>query len=205
MNPRIALLIVDVQNDFCPGGALPVPKGDEVVPVLNGYIDLFTGQGVPVFASRDWHPERTGHFRNYGGEWPPHCIRNTPGADFHPGLTLPAGVIVLSKGTNPDQHGYSVFEGKDGRGDSFERILNQRDIATLCIGGLATDYCVKWTALDAMRMGFGVHLLVDAIRPVDLVPGDGERAVEQMLDLGARRTTLDTVADLLPASPVAWR
>ncbi|MBD3246694.1 MAG: isochorismatase family protein [Candidatus Omnitrophica bacterium] len=162
-----ALLIVDVQNDFCPGGALPVPEGDRVIPVLNRYIELFRSQRAPIFASRDWHPSQTSHFKQKGGDWPPHCVAKTAGAQFHPELALPEETIVLSKGTDPGSDGYTAFQGHDSRGRTFEEVLRSRGINILYIGGLATDYCVKFTGLDALKKGFRVILLEDATRGID--------------------------------------
>lgn len=180
-----ALLIVDVQNDFLPGGALAVPKGDEVVPVLNGYIERAQRAGMPVFASRDWHPERHCSFKAQGGPWPPHCVAGTPGAAFAPGLRLPADAVVISKATREEPDAYSAFSGT-GLADALRR----RGVRRLLVGGLATDYCVLNTVRDALAEGFEVRLLTDAIRPVDVQPGDGARAEEEMRARGARPMTL---------------
>lgn len=182
---RSALLIVDVQNDFCPGGALPVPDGDRVVPVLNGYIAAAAAQVSPVYASRDWHPPVTRHFQSYGGQWPPHCVQNTDGARFHKNLRLPASAIVISKGQDPDSHGYSAFEGRTAQGRTFLSDLRERQVGHLYVGGLATDYCVKHSVLDALRFGFDVTVLGDAIAGVDLQPGDSARAIDDMRKAGA--------------------
>ncbi len=190
---RDALVVVDVQNDFCPGGALAVARGDEVVPVLNRYIARFGERGAPVVASRDWHPARTRHFQAYGGSWPPHCVQGTPGAAFHGDLALPASAVVVSKGMDPEQDAYSAFQAEDARGVPFATVLRERGVRRLCVGGLATDYCVKATVLDALREGFEVLVLKDAIRAVDVKPGDGERAILAMSDAGARFVTLATV------------
>lgn len=187
MQDNDALLIVDVQNDFCPGGALPVSGGDQIVPVLNGYIDRFKKANLPIFASRDWHPEKTSHFNTYGGVWPPHCIRGTRGAEFHPDLRLSEDVVIISKGMDPEEDSYSGFQGTESRGVGLAELLHQRGVKRLFVGGLATDYCVKFTVLDALRQGFKVVLIDDAIRGVDLKPGDSERAVEEMTQAGAER------------------
>lgn len=182
---RAALLIVDVQKDFCPGGALAVAGGDRVVPVLNRYIADATERGVPIYASRDWHPRVTRHFTQYGGEWPPHCVQDTEGARFHPNLRLPPSTIVVSKGQDPESPGYSAFEGRTPDGRTFLADLRERNIDHLYVGGLATDYCVKQSVLDALRQGFQVTILSDAIAGVDVQPGDSEQAIAQMREAGA--------------------
>ena len=189
-----ALLIVDVQNDFCPGGSLAVREGDHVVPVLNEYIQRFEEAGLPVFASRDWHPVKTKHFKEHGGPWPPHCVQNTRGAEFHSGLELPADTTVVTKGTDPVDHGYSAFDGIDPAGNELARSLRHAAIKQLYIGGLTTDYCVRTSVLDARRQGFDTVVLLDAIRGIDVQEGDVARALDQMLRAGARTATLATIA-----------
>lgn len=183
-----ALLVVDVQNDFCPGGSLPVTEGDKVVPVLNRYIERFREAHLPIFATRDWHPESTSHFNTAGGVWPPHCVRGTRGAEFHPDLRLPEDVILISKGIG-DEDSYSGFQGADATGAQLAKLLHQRGVKRLFVGGLATDYCVKHTVLDGLKEKFKVVLLEDAIRGVDLNPGDSDRAVEEMVQAGAEKTS----------------
>ncbi len=182
---RDALVVVDVQNDFCPGGALAVAHGDEVVPVLNRAAARFAAAGAPVFASRDWHPPVTRHFRAGGGAWPPHCVQGTPGAAFHPSLALPAGTDVVSKGMDPEADAYSCFQAETAAGTPFADALRARGVRRLVVGGLATDYCVKATVLDALRAGFEVVVLEDAVRAVDVAPGDGARALAEMRAAGA--------------------
>jgi nicotinamidase/pyrazinamidase len=188
---RDALVIVDVQNDFCPGGALPVPAGDQVVPLLNRSAAQFARRGAPVFASRDWHPARTRHFQAGGGPWPPHCVQDTVGAQFHPDLRLPPATTIVSKGMDPDADAYSCFQGEISGGMPFAAALGERGARRLFIGGLATDYCVKATVLDALKEGFEVVVLADAVRAVDATPGDGERALAAMQQAGARLARLD--------------
>ncbi len=188
---RDALLVVDVQNDFCPEGALGVREGDRVVPVLNRYIARFRDAGAPVFLTRDWHPPKTKHFQAYGGVWPPHCVQGTPGAAFHPALVVPPEAVIVSKGMDPEQDAYSAFQAEDPQGQPFPVVLKARGVRRLFLGGLATDYCVKETTLDAARQGFEVIVLVDAVRAVDLAPGDGDRAITAMREAGARFVTLD--------------
>jgi nicotinamidase/pyrazinamidase len=156
-----ALLIVDVQNDFCPGGALPIAEGDAVVPVLNAWAAAAAAKGVPVYASRDWHPSTHPSFAPQGGPWPVHCVQDTWGAAFHPRLDLPGAAIVVSKGTRFDKDQYSAFEDT-----GLAEELRKRGIRRVWIGGLAEDVCVKATAVDAARAGFEAHVIPAATRPV---------------------------------------
>jgi nicotinamidase/pyrazinamidase len=185
MASKDALIVVDVQNDFCPGGTLAVADGDQVVPVLNRYIDQFIKAGLPIFATRDWHPEKTSHFTTGGGPWPPHCVQGSKGAEFHPDLKLPLGTVMVSAGTGADEDGYSGFLGRDENGAKLADLLRQRVIERIFIGGLATDYCVKHTVLDGLKEGFKVVLLADSVRGVNLKPGDSARAIEEMRNAGA--------------------
>ena len=180
-----ALVIVDVQNDFCPGGALAVRDGDQVVPVLNRHIERFTKAGLPVIATRDWHPEKTRHFKTSGGIWPPHCVQGTEGAEFHPGLRLGTDDVVLSKGMGADEDSYSGFDAVDERGTPLADLLRQMKVERIFVGGIATDYCVKQTVLDGLKEGLKVVVLKDAIRGVNLQPADSERAIEEMARAGA--------------------
>lgn len=191
MEPKRALLIVDVQNDFCPGGALSVPEGDKIVPVLNRYIMIFSRKKWPIFASRDWHPKETKHFKQFGGLWPEHCIQSTRGAGFHPDLRLPRETIILSKGIDPDKDGYSAFQAVDSKGTEFFELLKSSGINELFVGGLATDYCVKSSVLDALKFGFKVKLLIDTIKGVNIKPKDSEQAIEEMVSRGAEKMTLE--------------
>jgi len=174
-----ALIVVDVQNDFCPGGALAVTHGDEVVAPLNELIDEFLQRGEPVFKSRDWHPEKTKHFSIYGGVWPVHCVQDTYGAEFHAGLIDDIHIRIISKGLG-DEDSYSAFDGTD-----LALQLERLGVREVWIGGLATDYCVKNTALDALKQGLNVKVIKEAIRAVDLQPGDGQRAIDEMRNAGA--------------------
>jgi nicotinamidase/pyrazinamidase len=186
-----ALLIVDVQNDFCPGGALAVAEGHAVVPLLNQYMERAAAAGIPIFASRDWHPAQTAHFIEHGGQWPPHCVQGAPGAEFHPDLRLPEGTVVVSKGMNPVDEGYSLFEGKLEDGRDALTALRELGVTRVHVGGLATDYCVRATTLDALAARFDVFLLEDAIRAVEVQPGDEERAIKEMREAGAVSETLE--------------
>ena len=176
---RRALVVVDVQNDFCPGGALAVERGDEVVEPLNRLIEEFLGRGELVVKSRDWHPPVTKHFAAYGGTWPAHCVQHTRGAEFHPGLLDDPRIRVVSKGLG-DEDNYSAFDGTD-----LAEVLRGAGVEEVWVGGLATDYCVKQTALDALREGFRVVAVRDAMRGVNLRPEDSARAVEEMRAAGA--------------------
>ena len=181
--PKKALLVVDVQNDFCPGGTLAVPQGDEVIEPLNKLIDEFLERGEPVYKSRDWHTPTTKHFAAYGGTWPPHCVQNTEGAAFHPALRDDPRIKVISKGLG-DKDCYSAFDET-----ALASELRQQNIEEVVIGGLATDYCVKNTVLDALKHGFKVKAVENAMRAVDLQPGDGDRAIDEMRDAGAEIVT----------------
>ena len=185
MRHTSALLIVDVQKDFCSGGALAVPQGDRVVPVLNRYIAEARARHMPIYASRDWHPSVSQHFKPYGGEWPPHCVQNTDGARFHPALQLPTSTVVMTKGDDPAGQGYSAFEGHTVEGKTFLTELNERKVDHLLVGGLATNFCVKHSVVDALRAGLAVTVLQDAIAGIDLEPGDSERALVEMREAGA--------------------
>jgi nicotinate phosphoribosyltransferase len=191
--PGDALLLVDVQVDFLPGGALPVPAGDAVIAPLNHYVAHFQRRGLPVYATRDWHPADHGSFQAHGGPWPAHAVQHTPGAEFARGLYLPATAAIFPKGTDAAHEAYSGFAHP-----ALEPALRAAGIHRLFLGGLATDYCVLHTARDALRRGFAVQLLRDAVRAVDLQPGDGARAEAELLALGATPMTL---ADLAPADP----
>lgn len=189
---RKALLVVDVQNDFCPGGALAVMDGDKVVGPINTMIEYARKNGWLVIASRDWHPVVTSHFKDYGGIWPVHCVQNTFGAAFHPDLNS-IGAVVISKATKPDEDGYSPFDGYTDAGVSLEEYLCSNDVTDIYVGGLATDYCVKAGAIDAAKKGFKTHLLFDACRAVNLKPDDGEKAVKEMQDVGVIVITTEEV------------
>jgi nicotinamidase/pyrazinamidase len=180
---RDALILVDVQNDFCPGGALPVPEGDRVVPALNALL-----RRVKVFtvATRDWHPVNHCSFKPQGGIWPIHCVAGTPGAAFHPALATERVAHVISKATGPEEEAYSGFQGTE-----LADLLHKRGIRRVFVGGLATDYCVKATALDAAKHGFAVTILEDGIRGVEVQPGDCARALEQMKRAGIRLMRTD--------------
>lgn len=177
---KSALIVVDVQNDFCPGGALAVREGDRVIPVFNRYLELFEKTGAPIYACRDWHPKNHSSFKEYGGPWPSHCVQETNGARFHSDLKLPADTLLISKGWRVEDDSYSEFENTN-----LELYLKRQRVRRIFVGGLATDYCVKNTVLDGCRLGFETYLLLDASRGIDVRPGDSERAIEEMKNAGA--------------------
>jgi len=175
-----ALLIVDVQNDFLPGGTLAVPNGDQVIPALNQCIGLFTRHALPIVATRDWHPEHHCSFKDRGGPWPPHCIAGTPGAAFADNLMLPENTVIISKAEKADRDAYSGFEKT-----KLHHHLQSMGIRRLVVGGLATDFCVLNTVKDGLKLGYRILLLVDAIRAVNLRAGGGDHAIADMKAAGA--------------------
>jgi nicotinamidase/pyrazinamidase len=191
-----ALLVVDVQRDFLPGGSLAVPQGDRVMAPLNRCMAAFAAQGCPVFASRDWHPADHCSFRAQGGPWPAHCVAGSPGAAFADGLRLPPCAQVISKATTAERDSYSAFGGTD-----LLQRLRAAGVTRLVVGGLATDYCVLQTVLDACDAGFQVVVLRDAIAAVDVQPGDGKRATARMQAAGARLAdSAETIRELESAA-----
>lgn len=187
---RKALIIVDVQNDFCPGGALAVEEADKIIPKINRYIRLFKKE--IIIASRDWHPEKTTHFKEFGGLWPRHCVRRTKGARFHPALVIPPQTIIVSKGTSYDSDSYSAFCGFTKNKKSLEEVLKKYRIKEVFVCGIATDYCVKETARDALRKGFSVVVLKDAIKGVEKTTS--LTCLRQLKKEGARILTYEQVA-----------
>lgn len=184
LNKSDALLVTDVQNDFLPGGSLPVTQGDEIIPVLNEYIDHFTMADAHVIASRDWHPADHMSFKAQGGPWPPHCVQNTKGAQFYKNLKLPQKTRIISKATQQNHEAYSAFDGTE-LADELKRLGVKR----FFIGGLATDYCIVNTVLDARKLGFETIVLMDAIRGIDVNPGDVDGAIAAMVKAGAEQAT----------------
>lgn len=174
-----ALLIVDLQNDFLPGGALAVAEGNNAAFACRRYLDMFAAQSKPVFLSRDWHPPQHCSFKKQGGTWPDHCVADTQGAQFAAVLNVPETAAIISKGISEDKDAYSAFDGTD-----LDAQLKQKKIRHLFIGGLATDYCVRATVLDARRLGYEVTVLRDAVAAVEVQPGDGERALQEMQNAG---------------------
>lgn len=180
------LLLVDPQNDFCPGGSLAVADGNAVIPVLNDWVNAAQRAAVPIFVSRDWHPAKTTHFKDFGGVWPAHCVMDTHGAEFHPDLHLPAEAVIVSKGMGETEDAYSAFQARDDAGTLLAALLEQRGVRHLYVAGLATDYCVKSSALDALSRDFGVTLVPEGMRAVNLQPTDGEQALAEMRARGAQ-------------------
>lgn len=180
LNTGDALIIVDVQNDFLPGGSLAVPRGYEIIPVLNRYIEAFRSKGLPIFATRDWHPAGHSSFSNQGGPWPVHCVQDSSGAQFAPDLLFFDSMVVVSKATEPAKEAYSGFEGTD-----LDQELHSLGVQRLFIGGLATDVCVLRTVEDALKCGYQVFFLRDASRAVNVQPEDGPKAEKEMTASGA--------------------
>lgn len=183
-----ALIVVDMQNDFMPYGALPVPEADKIVPIINRYIEKFENHGLNIFLTRDWHPEDHISFKGYGGVWPPHCIAQTKGADFHPDLRIPVdNKFIISKGTSKDFDAYSGFQGT-----ILEPLLKERGIKRVFICGVATDFCVKNTLVGAINLGFKAFLLEDAVKGV--FEDTSKQAVDFMLTKGAVLVNYDEIS-----------
>jgi len=179
LEPTDALLVVDMQRDFCPGGALPVEGGHDVVPVINEWIEQARQDGAMIVASRDWHPPGHCSFKEQGGAWPEHCVQGTPGAEFHSDLRLPRDAVEIKKGQDLHADAYSAFDRTD-----LEERLRKAGIQRVFIGGLAQDVCVHATALDAEKAGFETRVIADATRPAEVAPGDGERAMRELRERG---------------------
>ncbi|MEK6287549.1 MAG: bifunctional nicotinamidase/pyrazinamidase [Acidobacteriota bacterium] len=187
-----ALILVDIQNDFCPGGALGVNEGDQIVPTVNRLIPEFP----LVISTQDWHPPNHTSFKQQGGPWPPHCVQGTSGAELHPGLRTDTIAHHFRKASSPEKDDYSEFEGKDAQGRSLDELLKSQGVNTLYVVGLATDYCVLETVLDGIKYGYEVHAVTDAMRAVNVNPDDGEKALQKMVEHGAHLVTSDEVLSL---------
>jgi nicotinamidase/pyrazinamidase len=185
INNKDVLIIADIQKDFLPGGALPIKEGDQIIPVLNDYAKIFNKANAKVLASRDWHPPKHISFTAQGGQWPPHCVHETEGAKFSPDLKLPVGTKIVSKATDSGKEAYSVFDGT-GLGEELKSMGMKR----IFIGGLATDYCIVNSIIDARKMGFDAVVLADATRGINVNPGDVDKAFETMRRTGAAQVTL---------------
>ena len=181
-----ALIVVDMQNDFLPGGSLEVPNSDTIIPVINEYIKFFEKEGALVVYTRDWHPENHISFKENGGIWPKHCVQNTKGAEFHKDVYLPKDYLIISKAFEPNIEAYSAFENTN-----LHLELQKRNIKNLYVCGVATDYCVLQTVLSALELGYNVWLLVDAIKGVDINPNDSEEAIKKMINKGVELLVLD--------------
>jgi len=189
-----ALLVVDIQKDFCAGGALAAPGGDEIIPAVNRHIADARSRDMPVYATRDWHPPATSHFKEYGGVWPPHCVQGTHGAKLHAGLAHGRITEVFPKGTDRSIDSYSGFyDNARKKQTGLADWLRERWITRLYVMGLATDYCVKATVLDARELGFDVWVIEDGCRAVELAAGDGERAFAAMRQAGATLVESGTI------------
>lgn len=194
IDEKDALIIVDVQKDFCPEGVLPVPEGDKVVSILNDYIWRFKKARAQIYATRDWHPDNHISFKAYGGIWPPHCIQGSEGAEFHPDLKLPRTATIVSKATDSSKEAYSGFDGTE-----LKEELRRKATKRVFVGGLATDYCVKNTVLDALKLGLETILLLDATRGVNRE--DSEKAVEEMIAAGAKTAKLSDTLEPIENFP----
>lgn len=181
---KSVLILIHVQNDFCPGGALPVTEGDTIIPLINRYIGLFQSERLPVVATRDWHPPNHCSFKEQGGMWPVHCVQGSRGAQFRADLHIPNGSLIISGATNPKKEAYSAFDGT-----SLNDHLEDMGAQTLYVVGLATDYCVKQTVLDGCQLGYRVVVMEDAMRGVNLQPDDSKKALQEMSDAGAIKAT----------------
>jgi nicotinamidase/pyrazinamidase len=192
MNPKSqesALILVDIQNDFCPGGALAVNEGDRVVPIVNRLISRFS----LVISTQDWHPANHISFNAQGGPWPPHCVQGTSGAELHPELETDSIAHYFRKASSPAKDDYSEFAGKDEQGRSLDEVLKGHGVKEIYIVGLATDYCVLETVLDGLKYGYEVYAVTDAMRAVNVNPDDGEKALYKMVSSGAHLVTSEVV------------
>lgn len=189
-----ALLVVDLQYDFLPGGTLGIVGGDRIVAPINRLLAAWRARGLPVYLSRDWHPAEHCSFAEHGGPWPPHCVAGTRGAQFTPLLSRAPGDTVISKATEVDREAYSALDGTPLAGE-----LQRAGVQRIFVAGLATDYCVRATGLDARAAGLGVVVLVDAVCAVDVRAGDGERALAELASAGAELATTDAVLAAMEA------
>jgi len=190
IRPGDALGAVDVQNDFFSGGNLAVNGAEEILPIMNSYIGIFQSKGLPIYTTRDWHPEGHCSFKAQGGPWPVHCLAGTKGAQFHPDLHFPDSTVVVSTATEREKEAYSGFEGTD-----MHERLQAEGVRRLFIGGLATDYCVLNTVVDALTYGYEVFLLSDAVKAVNVNPEDGQKAIEEMTGRGAVSMELGNLSE----------
>jgi nicotinamidase/pyrazinamidase len=192
MNRIKALIVVDMQRDFCPGGALALEGGDTIVETINKLIAGFEKSGLPIAFTRDWHPRNHRSFKDQGGPWPPHCMQGTPGAEFHLSLRVPAGAIMILKGTHEDLDAYSGFQGTD-----LAERLRKAGVGELFVAGLATDYCVKNTILDALGQGFKANVITDCVSGVNIRKTDSADSLGSMVAMGATEVTSTDVLKML--------
>jgi nicotinamidase/pyrazinamidase len=192
---KTALVVVDVQNDFCPGGALAVAEGDQIIAPTNRLIRYFHSQKALVLYTRDWHPANHCSFKDFGGPWPVHCVQDTPGAKFHRNLDVPDDAVIMNKAWQPDSEDFSGISSSE----LFPRLV-QDNVRRVVLVGLATEYCIKATALNARAEGFEVMVITDAIRPVNVRHGDGQRALDDMSARGVALLTCDELLSFLHAS-----
>jgi nicotinamidase/pyrazinamidase len=194
-----ALILVDIQNDFCPGGALAVSEGDQIVPIINRLMPKFP----LVISTQDWHPANHISFKEQGGPWPPHCVQGSRGAELHSALQTDTIAVYFRKASSPDKDDYSEFAGKDDRDRTLDQVLKSRAVKKLYVVGLATDYCVLETVLDGLKLGYEVYAVTDAMRAVNVNPGDGANALQKMADSGANLVTSDEVLNQQGSSATA--
>lgn len=190
--PDSALILVDIQNDFCPGGALAVTEGDRIIPTINRLISKFP----LVISTQDWHPANHISFKEQGGPWPTHCVQGSHGAELHSALETGAIAHYFRKASSPEKDDYSEFAGVDDRGQTLDQFLRSKGVKKLFVVGLATDYCVLETVLDGLKLGYEVYAVKDAMRAVNVNPEDGENALQKMAGGGANLVTSDEVLNL---------
>jgi nicotinamidase/pyrazinamidase len=193
--PITSLIVVDVQRDFCPGGSLAVLDGDKIVPPLNIVIDAFDKANLPIFFTRDWHPPNHCSFRDQGGIWPVHCVKGTPGADFHHNLLVPSGATIINKATEAKRDAYSGFDGTD-----LADRLKKQGVKRVFLGGLATEYCVKETSLDALRVRINVNLMLDCVRGVNVHEEDSEGAIRMLSQHGVQISSSKEAVDFIKSA-----
>jgi nicotinamidase/pyrazinamidase len=199
LTAKPALIIVDLQRDFCPGGALPVREGDKVIEPINALVDLFHEKDLPVFYTRDWHPKDHVSFKQNGGTWPPHAIRGTPGAQFPSTLHVPRGAAIIDKATRRNAEAYSGFQGTD-----LAERLRRAGVEELYIVGLATDYCVKNTVTDGIAAGFRLNVVSDCVKGVNLKRTDSATAFRSMMRMGGGKTTSQLLLKHLSGRVAVW-
>lgn len=197
--PDAALILVDVQNDFCPGGALAVSEGDQIVPIINRLMPKFS----LVISTQDWHPANHISFKDQGGPWPPHCVQGSRGSELHSALETGPIAHYFRKASSPEKDDYSEFAGKDDRGRKLDQVLKSKGVKKLYVVGLATDYCVLETVLDGLKLGYEVYPVTDAMRAVNVNPEDGKNALQKMAGSGAILVTSDEVLNQEGSSATA--